>query len=181
VFNTAVSSGFVNGFILVTAISIIDGLYIGLSAVGISKILHKKSVQTCLNRFGSIVLIAFGANILLSSLGISIFPEILLFSHVTTKNLFLQGVLLTASNPLTIIFWSGVFATQVVENNFNRSQLVWFGTGCVLSTLCFLSFIAAIGSVANTFIPTNIILVMNLGVGFIVVGFGVRLLLKKAI
>ena len=43
-----------------------------------------------------------------------------------------QAFLLIASNPLTVIFWSGVFAAQTAERHYDKSQLRWFGLGCGL-------------------------------------------------
>jgi len=45
---------------------------------------------------------------------------------------FAQAFLPSASNPLTVIFWSGVFAAQTAERHYDKSQLRWFGLGCGL-------------------------------------------------
>jgi threonine/homoserine/homoserine lactone efflux protein len=179
VFNTASASGFLNGFILVLSISLVDACYIGLSSLGVSKILKKKSLQKILKLLSAVILIVFGLNITLGALGSSILPSVSLFSTVESQNLFLKGILLTASNPLTIIFWSGVFAGQVVEHKFNKRQILLFGTGCVMSTLFFLSFVSALGSIANTFLSQKMITGMNFIVGVVIIGFGIKILLKK--
>lgn len=48
--------------------------------------------------------------------------DIALFSNPSTENLFVQGLLLTASNPLTIVFWSGMFSAQMIENKWNKTS-----------------------------------------------------------
>jgi threonine/homoserine/homoserine lactone efflux protein len=98
---------------------------------------------------------------------------------VESQNLFLKGILFTASNPLTIIFWSGVFAGQVVEHKFNKKQIILFGTGCVMSTLFFLSSVSALGSIANAFLSQKMIAGMNFIVGVVIIGFGIKILIKK--
>jgi len=87
--------------------------------------------------------------------------------------------MLTASNPMTIIFWGGVFSTQVAEYDFSKKQIIFFGLGCILSTLFFLTIISFCGSILNGFFSKTIIKVLNVMVGAILIYFGIKLLLKK--
>ena len=179
VFSTSTAHGFMMAFTLVLAIALIDALYITLSGFGVATIIGKEKVKNIIKLFGGIVLILFGTNTILGILRVSILPDIAVVHNISDKNIFLQGLLLTASNPLTIIFWSGVFSSQVVENNLNRKQLCLFGMGCVLSTLTFLTFIAALGSVISGFLPEIIIQVLNGIVGIALIFFGIKLFFKK--
>ncbi|MNH41521.1 LysE type translocator [compost metagenome] len=87
--------------------------------------------------------------------------------------------MLTASNPLTIIFWGGVFSAEAASKKLSRLQLFWFGMGCVLATVMFLSGIAVLGSMANTFLPEKAIQVLNAAVGLVLIAFGIKLLLRR--
>jgi threonine/homoserine/homoserine lactone efflux protein len=165
---------------LVLAIAIIDALYIGLSGIGIAAVLRREGIQAAMKIFGCLILILFGVNTLSGSFDIAILPQIALFSNVSSQNLFFQGLLLTASNPLTILFWSGMFTTQVLENRWNKKQLVEFATGCVLSTLSFLTCIAILGSILGRFLPHLVILILNGIVGGFLIFFGIKMLLKKS-
>lgn len=179
VFNTSAKYGFGVGMSLVLAIAFIDLLFIALSGVGIGAIIDKENIKKWIKFFGAIVLMVFGANMIANALHFSLLPNIQLFKSVDENGIFIQGLLLTASNPLTIIFWSGVFSTQVIENNYNNKQLCYFGLGCVLSTVCFLSFIALLGTAISGFLSPNVMQVLNIGVGCIIIYFGVRLMLKR--
>ncbi len=179
VFNTSATYGLFMGLSLVLAITIVDLVYIALSGFGIAAIINNNKVKLAIKLFGSIILAIFGANIIAGSFNITLLPNITLFSHISGKSIFVQGLLLTASNPLTILFWSGVFSTQIIENDYNRSQIFYFGLGCVLSTLCFLSLIAGLGTVLSGFLTSLIIQILNVCVGILLIYFGVRLLLKK--
>ena len=179
VFSTSTSHGFFKAFTLVFAIAIIDTLYISLSGIGVAAVIGREKVRNIIKLFGGIVLILFGVNTLIGIFHLSIFPDIKVFHNISSKNIFLQGLLLTASNPLTIIFWSGVFSTQVVENNLTRKQLCIFGMGCVLSTLIFLTFIAALGTVLGGFLPNILVQLLNGIVGIALIYFGMKLFLKN--
>ncbi|MDF2512268.1 MAG: putative efflux protein [Herbinix sp.] len=179
VFHTSASYGLLIGLSLVLAIAIVDSIYIALSGLGVSAIINNNRVKLVIKLFGCMVLVLFGANTIAGAFHITLLPSITLFSNISGKGIFAQGLLLTASNPLTIIFWSGVFSTQIIENNYNKTQLFFFGLGCVLSTLCFLSLIAILGTVISGFLSQNIIDLLNICVGIILIYFGIRLLLKK--
>lgn len=125
------------------------------------------------------MLVLFGTNTITGAFGFTLLPEIRLFSNVTNQNIFIQGLMLTASNPLTIIFWGGVFSTQVAEYDFSKKQIIFFGLGCILSTLFFLTIISFCGSILNGFLSKTIIKVLNVMVGAILIYFGIKLLLKQ--
>ncbi|MBP7278499.1 MAG: LysE family transporter [Sedimentibacter sp.] len=179
VFNTSATYGFLMGLSLVLAISLIDCLYIILSGFGVAAIINKEDVKSTIKVLGCIVLVLFGTNTITGAFGFTLLPEIRLFSNVTDRNIFIQGLMLTASNPMTIIFWGGVFSTQVAEYDFSKKQIIFFGLGCILSTLFFLTIISFCGSILNGFFSKTIIKVLNVMVGAILIYFGIKLLLKK--
>jgi len=179
VFNTSATYGFFVGLSIVLAISLVDGLYITLSGLGIAAIINKDKIKSGVKIFGSIVLLWFGASTITGAFGVNLLPDFKLFSDATNKNIFIQGLLLTASNPLTIIFWGGVFSTQVAENNLTKKELVLFGFGCVLSTVFFLTIVSFLGSGISSFLPQAIIKILNVMVGIVLIYFGIRLLYKK--
>jgi len=57
--------------------------------------------------------------------------------------------------------------------------MIYKGFGCVLSTLVFLSVVAFSGSILSGFLPQIIIQILNVVVGFVLIYFGIKLLLKK--
>jgi threonine/homoserine/homoserine lactone efflux protein len=179
VFNTSTTYGFICSLHLVFAIALIDALYIILSCVGVASVISKKKVKVIVKLIGCIVLVLFGVNTISGAFDLSFLPRITLFSNISSKNLFVQGLLLTATNPLTIIFWSGVFSTQTIENKWNRKQLFLFATGCVLATIIFLTTVAILGSILSSFLPQIIVRFLNVAVGIILIIFGIRLLCKK--
>jgi len=179
VFNTSATYGFLMGLSLVLAISLIDCLYIILSGFGVAAIINKEDVKSTIKVLGCIVLVLFGTNTITGAFSFTLLPEIRLFSNVTDRNIFIQGLMLTASNPMTIIFWGGVFSTQVAEYDFSKKQIIFFGLGCILSTLFFLTIISFCGSILNGFFSKTIIKVLNVMVGAILIYFGIKLLLKK--
>jgi threonine/homoserine/homoserine lactone efflux protein len=179
VLNVSATSGFFSGLYLVSAIAVIDALYIGLACFGISSVINKKHVKTVIRIGGCIVLVFFGINTISGAFGFAFLPKLALFSVTSAQNLFIQGLLLTASNPLTIIFWSGLFSKQIVENNWSKIEMFLFSAGCVISTILFLSFIALLGSVLGSFLTDLPIKILNTAVGLLLIFFGIKLLFNK--
>lgn len=177
VFHTSTTYAAIYGLHLVLAIALIDTLYIALSCVGVAAIINKGKINEFIKLIGCLVLVLFGANTIAGVFDLSFMPHIPLFSNVSVENLFVQGLLLTASNPLTIVFWSGMFSTQMVENQWNKKQLFFFASGCIMATIIFLTAVAFVGSVLGGFIPQIIMQFMNVAVGIVLVFFGIKPLL----
>jgi len=180
VFNTAGTQGVWMGLLLVFAIALVDAVYIALAGIGVASFINRKRVRLAMKWFGCIVLVLFGVNAILSAFHDSLLPNVRLFSSAgESADIFIQGIVLTASNPLTIIFWGGVFSAKASGMSMNRRQLLIFGLGCVLSTVVFLCAVSVLGSVVNTFLPQKAIMGLHVIVGCVLIGFGIRLLLKK--
>lgn len=179
VLNVSAKLGFMNTLPLIAAVTLADALYVALSALGAAALVGRKGFKNVIRIVGSAVLMLFGLDMLLGALGHSLLPGVRLFSASSGASLFLQGLLLTLSNPLTILFWSGMLTAKVAENRWDRSQLFFFAVGCVLSTALFLTLAAALGSAAGEFLPKAVIQVLNAAVGAALIYFGVRLAVKR--
>lgn len=178
VLRSSAQYGFISGLSLVAAAALVDALYIFLSGLGMAALVGRAKVKRGVKLFGFCTLLLFGADLLGGAFGFGLLPGVSLFGQVTTQNLFWQGVLLTASNPLTILFWGGVFSTQAAQNNFGRVQLALFGVGCVAATGCFLTGVALVGSFAGGALPPELLRWFNAGVGAALIWMAFRLLTK---
>ena len=177
VFNTAKNVGFLVALTLVLAIALVDAFYIILASLGVSKILDKPKIKKAFKIISSLVLIIFGANIILNVFNINIIPGLNL--KPTSSNIFLQGLILTLSNPITIVFWGSVLTTKIIEDKLNKKELTRFSVGLVSSTLIFLTFVAVLGTMLSSFIPENVSKIMNIIVGILIIFFGIKMLFKK--
>ena len=177
VFNTAKNVGFLVALTLVLAIALVDAFYIILASLGVSKILDKPNIKKAFKIIGSLVLIIFGVNIILNVFNINIIPGLNL--KPTSSNIFIQGLILTLSNPITIVFLGSVLTTKIIEDKLNKKELIVFSVGLVSSTLIFLTFVALLGIVLSSFIPENVSKIMNIIVGILIIFFGIKMLLKK--
>jgi len=172
VFNTASQQGLLSGIILMSSIALVDALFILLAILGVTKILSKTKVTAIVKTIGAIVLILFGINTLLGTFETSASEPTIFNDYI-----FLQGLILTLSNPLTIVFWGGVFTTKLSEGNWTKKELIPFSIGCFFATVFFLSLVAFIGNQVGVFLPTTLIKLLNVFVGIVIIGFGVKMIL----
>ena len=179
VLNASFTLGFRRALAAVAAVALVDAAYIALSAVGAAALLSKPGARRIARATGAAVLCLFGADALLGALGVSLLPGVRLFAPSQSGGLFVQALLLTASNPLTILFWGGALAARVAENQWNRGQLFLFSMGCVLATALFLNAVAALGGALTGKLPMFAIQALNALVGAALIAFGLRLLLRK--
>lgn len=178
VFNASLSEGINHGFLVVWAAVVVDTAFIFLSFFGISSLIDKPKVRFFMKTISGVMLILFGLNSLITVFEFSLLPDLSILPRISTTNPFLQGILLTASNPLTIIFWSSLLTKQVIENQYDNQGLAMFAAGCILATIIFLSFVAILGSLATQFLSEQIISLLNVFVGAVLLFFGVKLFWK---
>lgn len=176
VFNIAVLQGLFPALMGVLGVVIVDGIFIALSIVGISSFITKK--ERLIKVLGSIILVIFGVNIILSAIDSNSTPDTV-ESGMNYLSIFLKAMFLTGANPLTIVFWSGVFSAKIVEDNFERKDEILFGLGAVLSTLVWQTGISLLGQMTNRFLSDSMIMILNIIVGVILIYFGIHLWLFK--
>jgi threonine/homoserine/homoserine lactone efflux protein len=163
----------------VLGVVLMDGLFIIVAILGIASIIDRKNIKIFLKIFGATILLVFGFSTVLSQFNINFLPSLSMQNISNSNNVFSRALLLTISNPLTIIFWAGVFSSKVAEENMKRKDIYSFGFGALLSTILFLTLIALIGSFAKGFFPDNVIQILNITVGFLLIYFGIKMILKK--
>ncbi|AJA46690.1 lysine exporter protein LysE/YggA [Clostridium pasteurianum DSM 525 = ATCC 6013] len=179
IFQIASLKGFYIAEIGVLGIAIIDSLFITVAILGISAVINKKNIKICLKIFGSIILFIFGFSTFLNQFNINFIPSLSIQNISNSNNTFIHAIILAASNPLTILFWTGVFSSKIAEENMKTKDIYLFAFGALISTLFFLTLISFLGSCVNIFLPNTIIQILNTLVGFLLMYFSVKMCLKK--
>lgn len=179
IFQMAVSNGLISALVGTLGVTIIDGLYIFFAILGIGKLLEKnKNIKNILKYFGSFVLIVFGLYIVLNSSNSHSVSQFNITKSIN-QTPFLSAILLTLSNPLTIVFWSGVFASKTAEDNMDFKEVTLFGIGSLIATLIFLSLVSVFGCFTKSFVNEHLIMLLNIAVGFVLIFFGIKPYFKK--
>lgn len=182
VLKTATESGILAAEAAVIGVTLVDALFVTLAILGIGKIIDKPGYKYAMKLFGAAVLFYFGLGTILGVFNIYIIPGLSgVINSARITNAFIFSVVLTSSSPLTILFWMGVFASKMADEGFTKTDMRFFGMGAVLTTLVFLGVVAFVAGLLKPFMTTTIISILNLIVGFVLIGFSVKMLLKKVV
>jgi threonine/homoserine/homoserine lactone efflux protein len=180
VLRTGAERGILSGLLAVAAVVVVDAVYITLAGLGITQWSNNRRVRAVLQWAGSFVIAGFGIDIVLAAQGVHLIPAVAITQKVApVANPFVVGFFLTAANPLTIIFWAGVFGAKVTEQRFSRRDIWSFSFGCLLATASFMVAVSAAGAFAGRFLSATSIAILNTIVGCALVYFAVRLAARR--
>jgi len=179
IFSLAGTVGFAGAFPAVLGVTLADAAFIFLAITGVTSFLNKERVKYILKVTGAIFIGFFGILILLEAFNIKVIPSISLISTGSVSDAFLKGLIMTAANPLTIVFWGGVCTVRMTEKNLRKSEMYRFGMGAALSTLICQTLVAALGSGIKAVLSSSILTWMNAAVGVILIGMALWPFVKK--
>ena len=175
--NLTIQRTILDGLVAVLAVTIVDYIYITLAILGVGKLLENKKVKKAFGVISSVVLIIFGWIIIKGVIG----SEIVTNTNATSSNLFTSFTsvfVLTISSPLTIVFFTSLFATKAVELNYTKRELLIFGVSTGSATFLFLGTSVILFSIIGGVIPVMLIKILNILVGLVLIGYGMIRLVK---
>jgi threonine/homoserine/homoserine lactone efflux protein len=140
--------------------------------LGVSALLQIGIVRSVVGIAGALLLVFFGIRYLVASS--SLVP--LEHHNPSLFRSFAFGAGLTLTNPLTILFWTGVMGAMLSSHMFSqRSRAVWFALGCIVSTLLLLNVVALAGQLLQRVLSARLALWLNRAVGLALLGFAAKL------
>lgn len=86
-----------------------------------------------------------------------------------------SGFLLSISNPLTILFWLGIYGSVLAKtaSTFSSSQLAIYSFAIICGILLWDVFMATISSIARNLLTTNFLVVISIISSLSMIGFGI--------
>jgi threonine/homoserine/homoserine lactone efflux protein len=180
IINISLQKTMIDGWMAVTAVTIVDYLFIALAVLGVGKLLEKSKIKLALGITSSIVLMIFGVIMILSIDANTLAgnPKGIVESNYVSS--FVSAFLLTISSPLTIVFWTSLFAAKAIEKGYAQSQLICFGLAAGFATLVFLGSSVTLLSIIKASIPIVLLRILNVAVGVLLMIYGVIRLYKLA-
>lgn len=169
IIQAAYTGGFLETLPGVFAVILVDGVYILGAIFGIG--------QTVLSRAH------WQIRLQIFSIGVLVFLAWRLFAsgvldEVATplgSQLFWYLFWFTLSNPLTLLFWSGIFARELTQRQLAKSETIWFGVGALSATGIFLTFAAAFAGQFATILTGQVQQLLNQAVALCFLFFAVRM------
>ncbi len=172
ILNLSLQRTAIDGLFAVIAVTLVDYIFITFAVLGVGKLLEKPKIKHTLGIASSLVLILFGIIMIVS---ISPVSKVCSADNLVESNYissFISAFLLTISSPLTIVFWTSLFAAKAIEKGYTQKQLIFFGIAAGLATLVFLGSAVTLLSIMRTSIPLTLLRVLNIAVGLVLIFYG---------
>jgi len=178
ILNISLQKTVIEGLFAVMAVTIVDYIFIALAVLGVGKLLEKPKIKLGLGITSSLVLILFGI-IMILTIKQNNFDNISnAYFESSYMSSFISAFLLTISSPLTIVFWTGLFAARAIEKGYTKKQLLFFGIAAGLATFVFLGFSVTLLSIIRASIPLALLNILNTAVGLLLIIYGIIRLCK---
>ncbi|MDP4008295.1 MAG: LysE family transporter [Candidatus Peregrinibacteria bacterium] len=171
IINLALQRSLYDGLVAVAAVTLVDYFYISLAILGIGKLLEKKKIKKAFGIISSLVLIIIGI-IIIKNIPTEIGTPELTTNSSSLLTSFSSVFFLTISNPMTIVFFTGVFSAKAIEYNYTKHQLWIFGLSVGLATFLFMGSSVIVFSLLKKPVPILLIQTLNVIVGCLLILYG---------
>nr|WP_246582663.1 LysE family transporter [Clostridium mobile] len=174
VLHKSINEGFSEALKMTFAVALVDAFYICISFTAISTLFKVQYLHKIISILGMIVLIYFGLTYIRNANKKSD-----AFENKNKSNSFINGLKLTLINPLTIVFWSGTFASLIAANKLiGIFNIVIYSIGCVSATIIFLAITSLSGKYIKKFINIKVLKLIDYTIGIILIYFAIKIALR---
>ena len=174
-----IKSGFWHAWILGLGAILADGIYMVLVYFGVVHFLEIPFMKTFLWLFGFFVLTYTGFETVLNARKLDVAQRNATDSHLSS---FLSGFLMSISNPLTILFWLGIYGSVLANtaDKYDIQHLVLYSSAIFLGILCWDVTMAIMSSSFRRFLTKPILVLVSGLSGTSLICFGVYFAIQAA-
>lgn len=171
--NTGLKNGFFHAWIFSFGALITDILYMILIYFGIGQFIDTPFMKTLLWSFGCFVLTYTGVENLLSLQKIKM--DLNFAKYTRFRHSLLSGILIAFLNPLTILFWLGIYGSILVKsaNNVSGIQIIIYSAAILFGVMLWDFILAFLSSRARKFLSTNFLKIVSVVSSICMIGFGI--------
>lgn len=166
-----IKSGFFHAWLVGLGAMIADIIYMLAVFLGIVHFLEIPFMKTFLWSFGFFVLIYTGIESLISA-G-KLVSNIRNTEESAVKSFF-SGFFMSISNPLTILFWLGIYGSVLAEtaSKFDQTQVAIYSLAIIIGLLLWDIAMAAVASSFRRFLSMKVLTAISILSGLSLIGFG---------
>lgn len=167
-----IKKGFWHSWLFGLGAVLADILYMVLVYLGVVHFLSTPFMQTFLWLFGAFVLIYTGIESLINAGKVNISTK--KKDESLIANLF-SGFLMSLSNPMTILFWLGIYGSVLVKtaSDHGKSDLFLFSTAIIIGVLIWDLTMAGVSSIFRKLLSTRAITLISVLSGLSLISFGI--------
>lgn len=167
-----IKHGFLHSWLVGIGAMLADVVYMLVVYLGLVSFIDTPIVQTFLWIFGAFVLIYTGVESMISAGSIHIQN---LRSCEPLYKAFFSGFMMSLTNPLTILFWLGIYGSVLAQTAASAStnELLLYSSAIILGLLVWDVSMATISSGFRKILTSRLLILISVLSGISLVGFGV--------
>lgn len=166
-----IKGGFLNAWLVGLGATLADIIYMLFVYLGLVHFLEIPILKTFLWLFGFFVLVYTGVESLLGAGKISMSNQ---RTSPTYSKSFFSGFFMSLANPLTIMFWLGIYGAVLAnaKASFSTNQLIVYSSAIIFGLLIWDVTMACVASTFRKFLTNNLLIAISIISGFSLIGFG---------
>jgi L-lysine exporter family protein LysE/ArgO len=166
-----IKGGFLHAWFVGLGAMVVDVLYMMLVYLGVVQFLEAPFMKTFLWLFGFFVLTYTGIESLIGAGKLELNQK---RGNETLAKSFMSGFFMSLSNPLTILFWLGIYGSVLANTatTYGFNQLLLYSGAIILGVLLWDITMAGIASSFRNFLNTKILIIISVLSGLSLIGFG---------
>ncbi len=167
-----IKHGFLHAWFLGIGATLVDALYMMVVYFGSVHLLNSEFMKTLLFSFGCFVLIYTGIESLVTAKTIT---ETRKTSGESILKCFASGFLLSLTNPLTILFWLGIYGSVLAKTAATSTVQDLLISSCAIfaGILIWDVTMAALSSTFRRYLSLKLLTLVSIVSGLSLIGFGV--------
>ncbi|MFB5085720.1 LysE family transporter [Psychrobacillus sp. PGGUH221] len=171
--DTGIKNGFFHAFIFGFGALTADILYMIMVYFGVGQFIDSPYIKIFLWTFGCFVLTYTGIENLLTLNKIKI--NMSSGKRIRLRQALLSGFLISLLNPLTILFWLGIYGSILAETSVSLQddQLIIFSLAIIVGVILWDTIIAFLSSGARKYLSTRFLIIISLLSSLSMIAFGI--------
>ncbi len=177
IIQTSVEKGFLKGALVALGVSISDILYVVVCYFGLIQFFQNPQFRTYMAYVGGTILILFGLYYLLVKSRRSLLADVPVSNERRTYRYIMKGFIINGLSPMVLIFWIGTISVASLNFGYSKGLEFFLFFAAVLVTVLATDLLKAyLADKVRTLVTPKSIMVMNIILGVVMIGFGVRLI-----
>jgi L-lysine exporter family protein LysE/ArgO len=167
-----IRNGFMHAWFVGVGAVLADAIYMLAVYIGVHQFLGTPFMKTFLWSFGSFVLLYTGVESMINAGKVNL--EKNRSKEPLIKSL-LSGFFMSISNPLTILFWLGIYGSILAKAaaSYESGQLILYSGAIFIGLLLWDFTMAGISSSFKKYLTPSLLVFISFLSGFSLIGFGV--------
>ncbi len=177
IIQTSVERGFWKGALVALGVSISDILYVVVCYFGLVQFFQNPQFRTYMAYAGGGILILFGLYYLIVKSRSGRQTNVPQSNERKTYRYIMKGLIINGLSPMVLIFWIGTISVASLDFGYTKGLEFFIFFAAVLMTVLATDLLKAyLADKLRRLVTPKAIMIMNIILGVVMIGFGVRLI-----